>query len=296
VYNLVVNKSAGDDPEFGLRLAKKLERRLKRAGNNCYVHSTANWDEFTGMAGRAARERPYALIVFGGDGSIRYTASQVARVKGLLGIVPCGLSNNIFQSLYGHCDPEVALSTLRSDFQLRVDAALADGNFFLGSLITGVVQTMVDQWGSKKLPRLAMTWTKWASRAAEDTIPRTTTMKIDSYTFKAQPFILNIHLLPQLLSLKFAPAAGFDDGRLVLIYDHDGSRESISHYIRDLKKNRYQYTDGIHMIRGKRLTVGPIAGRKWLMDGDEIKFSGQELKIEVLHRVLRIFSNAPEKA
>ena len=86
-----------------------------------------------------------------------------------------------------------------------------------------------------------------------------------------------------------------DDGRLVLIYDRDGTRDSIVHYIRDLKKDRYQYADDIQILRGKRMTINPVAGRKWLMDGDEIEFSGGEIGIEVLHRILRIFSHAPDK-
>ena len=126
-------------------------------------------------------------------------------------------------------------------------------------------------------------------------MPRTTMMKIDAYSFKAQPLVLNIHLLSHLMSLRFAPVATPDDGRLVLIYDRAGTRDSVIHYIRDLKKDRYQYADDIQILRGKRMTINPAAGRKWLMDGDEIEFSGDEIGIEVLHRILRVFSNAPDK-
>jgi diacylglycerol kinase family enzyme len=286
---------AGNDPENSLKLAKNLERRLKRAKCDCIVHAASSWDEFVKGVITALRVRPYALIVFGGDGSVRMAASRVARVKGLLGIIPCGRYNNIFHSLYGHTNAEEALGIVRSEYQMRIDAGLANGNFFLGSLITGLLPVMINLLGLKNLPRLAMTWSKLAAHAADDTMPRSTAMKVDAYSFKAQPLVLNIHLLSHLMSLRFAPVAVPDDGRITLIYDRDGTRDSVVHYIRDLKKDRYQYNDGIQILRGEKASIAPAEGRIWLLDGDEVEFTGVDIGIEVLHRVLRIFSIAPDK-
>jgi diacylglycerol kinase family enzyme len=107
--------------------------------------------------------------------------------------------------------------------------------------------------------------------------------------------ILHVHLLSDFMSLRFAPPAAPDDGHLVLLYDRDGTRDVVSHYIRDLKKQRYQYLDGIQMLRGQRLTIFPATGRTWLMDGDKIEFAGEEIGIEVLHRIVRVFTDVPGK-
>lgn len=295
VYQLVIDKSADENSENSLRLAGLLSGRLKKAGYDCYQSIAEDHDEFASMATAAARRRPFAVIVFGDDISVRIAAARVVRAKGLLGIVPCGQSNNIYTSLYGNDDAEAALNIVRSDYQKRIDAGLANGHFFLGSLVSGLVPAITSRLSGKKPPRLALSWSKLAANAADDSVVRTTKMKVDSFTFSAKPLVLNIHLLPSLLDLRFAPAAVADDGHLILIYDREGNREMISHYIRDLKKNKYQYTDGIQMIRGERITISPVAGRSWLIDGEDIEFSGDEVIIEVLHRAVRIFSDAPKK-
>ncbi len=294
-YQFVVNQLAGRDPEQSLKLARRLERRLKRRGHECTVQAAKSWDEFVQSATQAIKQRPYAVVVFGGDGSVRLAASKVARGKGLLGIVPCGRFNNIFASLYGHGSPDKALEMICSNREMRVDAGLANGTFFMGSLITGLVPVMIDRLGSNKLPRLAMTWGKMAGRAADETMPQSVTLKVDAYTFQVQPLILQVHLLPNIMSLPFAPVATPADGRLVLIFDREGTRDAVTHYIRDLKKNKYQYIDGIQMLRGERITISPASGRVWLMDGDKIEFAGEHIGIEILHRILRVFTSAPTK-
>jgi len=294
-YHLIVNQAAGNDPYLPLRLARKLERRQRRAGWDCHIHSARTWDEYTQAAARAVQHRPVAVVVFGGDGAVRIAAAQVARSRGLLGIIPCGRHNNIFRSLYGHTDPDEAMDIVRSHYQMRIDAGLANGKFFLGSLVTGLMPVLIDRLGPKKLPRLGLTWSKLAARSADDTMPQTATIKVDAYTFKAQPLILQVHLLSHFLSLQFAPVATPDDGRLVLIYDPDGARDVVVQYLKELRKNRYQYSDGIQIIRGRRMAISPAAGRVWLIDGDPVEFTGDELNIEALPQVLRVFSNVKEK-
>lgn len=293
MYQLIVDLTARGITEDSIKLAKKLERRLKRSGRECHLHQTQSWDEFGKQVADAVRRRPFALIIFGGDSSVRLAASRAVKGRVLLGIVPCGQNNSIFRSIYGHSDPEEALGIIKSEYQTRIDAGLANGHFFLGSLVSGLVPAMIERLGDKKLPRLAMTWSKLAANAADDSTPRDTIMKVDSYTFTAQPLILHIHLLPYFMTLCFAPVASTDDGRLILIFDQDGNREIAAHYIRDLKKNKYQYSDGVQMIRGQKINIAPAAGRKWLLDTDEVEFSGNEIAIEVLPRALRVFSHAP---
>ncbi|MCP4566922.1 MAG: hypothetical protein GY841_05010 [FCB group bacterium] len=294
MYQLIVDLTARGITEDSVKLAKKMERRLKRDGRECHLHQAQSWDEFGKQVAGAVRQRPFALVIFGGDSSVRLAASRAVKSRILLGIVPCGRYNSIFRSIYGHNEPEEALGIIKSEYQTRIDAGLANGHFFLGSLVCGLVPAMIERLGDKKLPRLAMTWSKLATHAADDSTPRDTIMKVDSYTFTAQPLILNIHLLPYFMTLHFAPVASTDDGRLILIYDQDGNRENAAHYIRDLHKNKYQYSNSIQMIRGQKIHIAPAAGRKWLLDTDEVEFSGNEIAVEVLHRALRVFSHAPE--
>ena len=296
LYHLVVNLISGEDPEGSQNLARKLEHRLKRGDTECIIETAGTWEDFGRIVTESARRKPFSLVIFGGDRSVRIAAAHVVRTKGLLGIVPCGRHNSIFDSLYGSVDQEKAIEMISAGHQRRIDAGLANGHFFVGSLVSGLIPALLDRLGKDPFPRLSMSWSKLASQAAEDTIARPTTIKVDSYTFTAEPLILNVHLLSHLLTLRFAPAAMPDDGRLVLIYDQGGSRDVAAHYIRDLRKKKYQYTDAIHMVRGKRVSIAPASGRTWLMDGDRVEFSGNEVTVEVHNQVLRVYAHAPQSS
>jgi len=289
-YCLLINRVAGHEPERALKLAQKLERRLKRSGCDYRVEIATDWSRFEQLMSNAICKRSSTLIVFGGDSSVCLAAARISQAGGLLGIVPCGKYNNIFASLYGHVDADAAIEAIHNGKERRIDGGMANGQFFVGSLVSGLLPAMIERIGDDRLPRLSMGWSKLASQAAADTVKRPTVIKVDSYTLQAEPTILNIHLLPQFLTLPFAPAAIPDDGRMILIYDQSGSREQMAHYIKDLRKQRYQYNDGVRMIRGQRITINPVQGRKWLIDGQPVQFSGDELNIEVLPQVLRVVS------
>ncbi|MEZ5357357.1 MAG: diacylglycerol kinase family protein [Candidatus Zixiibacteriota bacterium] len=294
-YNLVINfAECWKDQDDALRLAKALQQKLKHAGWDCYLDTVDDWDEFEKKVSSAIRQKSYAIVVGGGDGSVRTAAALVARAKRLMGILPFGQFNNIFHSLYGDNDPELGIEIITDGFQQRIDAGLANGTFFVGSLVSGIVPSMMEQLGNNKYPRLAMSWGKMAAKAVDETMPQSTVIKVDSFTFEAQPLLLQVHLLPRLMSLRFASAAGFDDGRLVLVYDKNGNRDMMSQYIRDLRKDKYQYNDGIQMIRGTRISIRPAEGRKWIMDSDPVEFSGNDISIEVLNKAVRVFGLKPK--
>lgn len=295
-YYFIINNAAGTGhDETAPKLAKKLEKRLHRNGWDCFTKNSSDSESFDQAVADSLQEHPYAIIVFGGDGSFRRAAAQAAKANVLIGLVPTGRHNNISLSLYGTVDQETALDTIATGHETRIDAGVANGRFFVGSLVTGLLPAMIARIGGDKLPRLAMSWGTLAGKAADDTVPLTTTIKIDAHTFQAQPRILNVHLLPHMLTLRMAPAVTPDDGRLLLIYDKDASRDTIADYVRDLKKGRYQYSDPVQLIRGRGVTISPAAGRKWLMDGDEVEFSGEDLSVEVVPSALRIFTHVPPK-
>ncbi len=293
IYQLVVNNSSGFGAEEFVAPAERLTGQLKRAGYDCYLRIADSYDDFAEKVSNAVRRRPFATVVFGGDGTVRVAAARVVKAKGLLGIIPCGRQNNIFRSLYGHADIDKALEIVQSEYQTRIDAGLANGHFFVGSLIGGMIPELIHKLGNKKMPRLAMTWNKLAGSAVDDTPVKSLKLTVDSFNFEADPHVIHVHLLPYVMALPFAPAAISDDGCLVALYDRGVSREDLIHYVRDLRRDKYQYTNGIVMVRGKRLILSPAAARNWMLDGDEIDFPSGELAVEVMHRVLRVFANAP---
>ena len=132
LFHLVVNLISGEDPEGSQNLARKLERRLKRGDTECIIDTAGTWEDFGRIVAESARRKPFSLVIFGGDRSVRIAAAHIVRNKGLLGIVPCGRHNSIFASLYASVDQEKAIEIIGAGHQRRIDAGLANGHFLVG--------------------------------------------------------------------------------------------------------------------------------------------------------------------
>lgn len=87
---------------------------------------------------RAAAAAPDALIVGGGDGTIR-TAARVAMRTGVpLGILPLGTANLLARDLGIPLVAEAAIPALVAGVTRRIDVATVNGSVFLNSVLIGV--------------------------------------------------------------------------------------------------------------------------------------------------------------
>jgi diacylglycerol kinase family enzyme len=286
VANLAAGEQSADKMQ---KMASRLMQRLKRRGHECDFQLADNGLAFEELLPRLVKRRPHALVVFGGSGSVRCAASRLLNSRTALGIIPCGRFNDIFRSLYPSHEPDRAADIVVQDRWRKIDIGRAGGKYFVGSLITGLVPKMIARNGDNNLPRMARSWSKLAGSATEDTAAREIEIKVDAFTFKAKPRLINLHVLSHVMTLPMAPAATPAQNRLVLLFDDGSDRDQISQYVKDIKKNRYQYTGKVQMVRGKRIAFSPVAGRGWLADGEEVAFSGDSLTVELHPGALRVF-------
>lgn len=86
---------------------------------------------------RALEMQPDALIVGGGDGSIRSAASAVARSSTALGVLPLGTVNRLARDLEIPLDYKAAAQALATARVQAIDAAEVNGRLFLCNAILG---------------------------------------------------------------------------------------------------------------------------------------------------------------
>lgn len=289
-FILVANLAAGEFTADRIqKMAARLAQRLKRRGHECELELADNGLAFEELLPRLLKKRPHGLIVFGGDGSVRCAASRLLNSRTALGIMPTGRFNDIYRSFYPSRSLDEAADIIVQDKWRKIDIGRAGGKYFVGSLITGLIPKMIRRQDSKHLPRLALSWGKLAASATDDVAAREIEIKVDAFTFRAKPRLVNIHLLPHTMTLPLAPAANPSGNRLVLLFDDNSNRDQIAQYVRDIKKNRYQYTGKVQMVRGQRIALSPVAGRGWLADGEEMTFAGDSLVVELQSGAVRLF-------
>jgi diacylglycerol kinase family enzyme len=100
--------------------------------------TVARGEAIRGALLRAAAARPDALVVGGGDGSIR-AAARVAMRAGLpLGILPLGTANLLARDLGIPLTPAAAIPALVAGATRRIDVATVNGSLFLNSVLIGL--------------------------------------------------------------------------------------------------------------------------------------------------------------
>lgn len=87
---------------------------------------------------RAAATKPDALIVGGGDGTIRAAARIAMRAGITLGILPFGTANLLARDLGIPLVAEAAVPALVAGVPRRIDVATVNGSLFLNSVLIGV--------------------------------------------------------------------------------------------------------------------------------------------------------------
>lgn len=128
---LVVNAGAGS-------VDKALEERLLRELPGFELHS------FPRDSTRLAElDRPTLVVVCGGDGTISQVARMLTGSRHVLGVLPMGTFNNFARALGIPVAFEQALRVVRNGTPQPCTVGVADGNYFVESLLVGVLGAAV---------------------------------------------------------------------------------------------------------------------------------------------------------
>lgn len=140
---IIINAASGNGASRG-----GLDERARAAFPGAEV-VVASPDEMDGAMERAFAARPRAVIVGGGDGTVRSAAGHVLRAADettappALGLVPLGTMNLLAKDLHLPMDPAKALEVLARSVELgrveRIDAGEVSGRVFLHSSLLGIL-------------------------------------------------------------------------------------------------------------------------------------------------------------
>jgi diacylglycerol kinase (ATP) len=119
---LLVNGTAGSGTT--LRRWPPLAARLARAGWKIEVAVTADREEAHEAIARAVADRLDAVVVFGGDGTVRLAADRLMGSETALGIIPGGTGNGIAYSLGLPRDARHAVDRLVAGRRQAMDVGL----------------------------------------------------------------------------------------------------------------------------------------------------------------------------
>jgi len=286
VINLIVNSQARD---YARDKVSFLISELKK--NNIRYHISE--PDSTKTAAYYVRsilgKKPFGIVACGGDGTVNLIARYLLRRRSNLGILPLGKDNNIYRSLYGEVDLKEAVRHICSRKNRKIDGAMASGKFFLGSIGFGLIPEIAEELMARKPPRFAISWSRLVSQAAAAVRVRPFMIKIDSFQFDLSPIIFSVNLLTYSATLPLVPSCLPDDGRGEVVFDVAPEKTVLSAYIRQIYKKKYTYSDQIRMYRGEKISVSPVKGLKFYIDGDLIDFPHDELSVEVYPQKIRIF-------
>jgi diacylglycerol kinase family enzyme len=87
---------------------------------------------------RARREQPDALIVGGGDGTVRFAATAILNTQTALGVIPLGTINRLARDLGMPFDWRAAAQVLARGDTIVIDAAEVNGRLFLCNAVLGL--------------------------------------------------------------------------------------------------------------------------------------------------------------
>jgi diacylglycerol kinase family enzyme len=214
--------SAGTDP-----LAARIRDALAQAGFPADVRVVES--RWLGAEVRAAaRSRPKALVIGGGDGTLSSAAAELAGSGIPLGILPLGTRNHFARDLGLPDELEGAARVLAAGHVRRVDVGEVNGRVFLNNCSLGVYPDLVrdreTQETREDRPRIsAHARASW--RALRRFRVRTVTLRVDGRVWRVTTplvFVGNNRYETRLLAL--GRREGLDQGRLWLYVARNASR------------------------------------------------------------------------
>lgn len=124
----------------GTQTARRIARLFKQAGVDAEVHPSQP-RHFAEQIIRAVRNGAEAVVVAGGDGTIRTAAKLLAGTDKPLGILPLGTRNRLARALGIPEDPAEAIRSLAAGSFRYADIGEVNGHAFVFSSMYGFLNT-----------------------------------------------------------------------------------------------------------------------------------------------------------
>jgi diacylglycerol kinase (ATP) len=292
LFIIIVNSEAS---QFDKKKISDLSEKISKAGGRYQIIEPNSQGDAIFQIRRIVNSRPEGIIACGGDTTVNLVAQSLVRHTTGLGILPMGRFNNIYRSLYGEPDMNQAIQNILSKKSRKIDHGLVGDRFFLGSIGVGLIPELFESIKKKGAPRFGIGWSRLAAQAAARVPVTPLTIKIESFKFSFAPLMVNVNLLPYSAGLALTSGSIDDDGKGEIIFDVGQDKAIYSNFIRQIAKNKYLYADEIKMFRGSKVSITPIPGNIFYLDGELVEHHAPALEIEIFEKKIRIFGNFDKK-
>lgn len=291
-FGLVINPESENYSDKDMDL---LIGYIAKSRANWHVIKTSHPKDTVYQIRKLLQRRPVGVIACGGDRTVNLVARNLIRRTSALGIYPLGKFNNIYRSLYGEVELDLAAKHIISSKNEKIDYGLVGGRFFLGSIGLGFMPVLFETLKARNMPRFGIGWSRLASQTAAEVKSKKVTITIDEFQFDVSPTIFNVNLLPYTIGLPLTNMSINDDGLAEIIFDPETGKAVMSGFIRKISKGKYIYTDEVRMYRGKKIMVTDVKGDLFYLDGDIIRNEKQDLEIEIFPAKIRILKSMGEE-
>ncbi len=235
------------------------------------IELTRDIDHASDLAADAVADGRVA-VALGGDGLAGRVAETVARLGGLLAVLPGGRGNDFLRAMGAARQPVIAATALASSSERRIDLAEAGGRAYLGIASVGFDSDVQVIANRTRFVRGQQVYTYAALRAAAAWKPARFTVEIDD---GAPREIVGWTVAVANSAcygggMRLAPAASIDDGLLdVVLLAQCGKTTFLSTFPK-VFSGKHVDSPHVEVLRARRIRVDADRPFQLYADGDPI--------------------------
>lgn len=223
---VILNISAGGDDKKAL--GDNLTAMFRSGGFDACVTLASSGPQIIEAVRRAVRQKPWAVVAGGGDGTMNAVASILVGSEIALGVLPMGTLNHFAKDLNISLELEAATHDIIAGHAIQIDVGEVNGRIFLNNSSLGLYPTMVihrkkqqEQLGRRKWHAFA-----WAAFTMLRRYPfmnvRLSTN--DQELIRSTPFVFIGNNEYQMDGFKIGGRGCLDAGQLSVYVPHRTSR------------------------------------------------------------------------
>jgi len=295
LYHFIVNPKSGS--AVNASVTRQVIDTLFAKGHRVIVHLTKSLEHATELAHRIhTGNAAYAIVVAGGDGTVRSVAQGMADSKIPLLILPTGTENLLACELGLDGTFPGTMKTLEHGVVKNLDLGLVNRqHHFLAILGIGFDAEVVRRIQAFRKGHITHTDYLWPICRTfwEHKFPHLTVHADDTLICDEPALLFVSNISRYAVGLKIAPHADFGDGALDLtIYKTNAKRQLLLHAALTII-NRPNLNSRLIRTRCSKIRIdSPKARVPIQLDGD-LKLQ-MPLNIEVIPAAARVFASAPK--
>ncbi|WP_291911711.1 diacylglycerol kinase family protein [Chitinophaga sp. CB10] len=286
----IINRKAGTDRQK--RLDGAIARHFPANAYNVEITHLAYLGHGKDLAEEAVKNGVHTVVAVGGDGSINEIAQGLVGSNTALAIIPLGSGNGLARALKIPLDVNKAMQLIVADQQQAMDVGYANEHLFLSNAGVGFDALVAEEF-RHTTKRGLYGYAKLVIQRFNSYQPDAYTIHIDGNRLQEKAFLLTVANGNQFgYEFKLAPNASVFDGMLDLcimppVKFLDLIPVSLHSLRGNIDKTRY-----LKHYTGKTITIAGNSLQFLQVDGDAVPFTGNEVKLRVQEKAIRVIVNS----